>query len=86
MYSFCANTVANVFEHTEGAGYFISACVYICLVSLSVCVLVCLCQVYAYNDVLRYFTGESQYDDDDAHGPSEAATYLAQGDPLLTVS
>ena len=42
MYSFCANTVANVFEHTEGAGYFTNACVcvcvYICLVSLSVCV------------------------------------------------
>jgi len=27
-----------------------------------------------------------QFDDDETHGPSEAATYLSQSDPLLTVS
>lgn len=27
-----------------------------------------------------------QFDDDETHGPSEAASYISQGDPLLTVS
>ena len=39
MYSFCANTIANVFEHTEGVDILsIRVCVYLFSQSVRVCV------------------------------------------------